>query len=281
MTDLRRTDRVPYIRGPGHCPNLPGSLRDAEELIGIPMLSQLQGGLPPASPGVHAYIDDSSVPNALMFWDAAGQIYRSAGRRVLTGDKTYYVSPAGSDTTGDGSASKPWRNIWYAWLWLSKNIDLGGNCLTIKLAPGTYVGGFSCYGTVDTPPYDQYFNNVWPLGLGTIRVTGDVDAPQNYIVVADAKTNWSCFEAALNPSIFTTIEGVWLKGMPGYAYATAFNGDRASGSLYKCIIGEVGGDPFGYGAYWSFGNCFTNNCEWRGSFEIGRASCRERVSSPV
>lgn len=78
--------------------------------------------------------------------------------------KNYYVSPDGSDSTGDGSAARPWATIAYA----STQIGPGA---TVHVAPGSYAGNISTNvsGTSgarityisDTPHAARIFNAAW------------------------------------------------------------------------------------------------------------------------
>lgn len=55
---------------------------------------------------------------------------------ALQGNVTYYVSPSGSDSTGDGTSAKPFRTIQRTLNIIPR--DLGGYSATIQLADGTY-----------------------------------------------------------------------------------------------------------------------------------------------
>lgn len=165
---------------------------------------------------------------------------RIIGRDVMTSDRTYYVDPAGSDDTGDGSAIYPWRNIWYAWLWISEHIDLGGRALTIQLAPGSYVGGFSTYGPVDRAPWDGYYNFTFPMGSGSVIVRGDPNTPQNYMVEPNDVSDWLGFEVVQSTSLYLVIEGVWIRAMPTYSSASGALTSYGFLDIFHCIIGETG-----------------------------------------
>lgn len=54
----------------------------------------------------------------------------------LDADMTVYVATTGSDTTGDGTSSKPYKTITYALSQVPK--DLGGYTATVNIADGTY-----------------------------------------------------------------------------------------------------------------------------------------------
>lgn len=62
----------------------------------------------------------------------------------MQSDVTYYVSPAGSDSEGDGSQEKPFREIQTAIEKLPKN--LGGRGVAIHVAAGDYFKAVNVYG---------------------------------------------------------------------------------------------------------------------------------------
>lgn len=60
-------------------------------------------------------------------------------RKLLTDNLLLYVSPDGSDETGDGTEAKPFASADYAVVWANNNCDFGERFdLYVKLAPGTY-----------------------------------------------------------------------------------------------------------------------------------------------
>jgi hypothetical protein len=65
--------------------------------------------------------------------------WRLVRRYRLSNNLTIYVGGAGaSDTTGNGTAARPFATLQAAWNWCYRNLDLNFNVLTIQLAPGTY-----------------------------------------------------------------------------------------------------------------------------------------------
>lgn len=61
------------------------------------------------------------------------------GRKLLTDNLLLYVSPDGSDKTGDGTEAKPFASADYALSWANSTYDFGEQFdLYIKLAPGFY-----------------------------------------------------------------------------------------------------------------------------------------------
>lgn len=89
--------------------------------------------------------------------------------KPLESDVTYYVATTGSDTTGDGSQSKPFKSTTQALRAIPK--DLGGHIATIFIGDGTY-------GT--TGIAIQGFYN------GTLRITGNEVYPGNVVIPSSA-----------------------------------------------------------------------------------------------
>lgn len=67
-------------------------------------------------------------------------------RTYLSSATTFYLSPSGSDATGDGSQANPWATPRHAYDVLQRNYDLGGQTVTIQLANGTYPVSNQLYG---------------------------------------------------------------------------------------------------------------------------------------
>jgi hypothetical protein len=57
---------------------------------------------------------------------------------LLVADTTYYLSPTGSDSTGDGSVGNPWFSLNKAFEYLADRIIAADAQITIQLANGTY-----------------------------------------------------------------------------------------------------------------------------------------------
>ena len=89
----------------------------------------------------------TSVSNAVtnLF---SGQLLRTK----LTANTTFYVapstgSPAGNDTTGNGTIGSPWQTLQHAYNTLYNNYDAVGYTITIQMANGTYAP-VKCIGTL-------------------------------------------------------------------------------------------------------------------------------------
>lgn len=89
-------------------------------------------------------------------------------KRYLTETLHVYISPSGSDVSGDGSQGNPWATHQFAYDWIVRNINLNGYDATIHFAPGTY-----------TTPFMGF---VEPEGMGFINFVGDVVTPSNCLV---------------------------------------------------------------------------------------------------
>jgi hypothetical protein len=64
---------------------------------------------------------------------ASPPVPAATGRTRLSGPATYYVSAAGSDSTGDGSQAAPWARPDHAYTWCRDNLDLAGQLVTVQL----------------------------------------------------------------------------------------------------------------------------------------------------
>jgi hypothetical protein len=141
------------------------------------------------------------------------QALRRATRLLLTGATTYYISPSGSDVTGDGSSGKPWATLQHAGSWVQGNIDFAGQTVTIQMAHGTYTGGLQLAGS--------------PVGAtqqGALIFQGDPADPTACVVDA---VGTDCFVANAAASI--TVQHMTLKctrsgGWGGYSLGATYGG---------------------------------------------------------
>ncbi len=94
-------------------------------------------------------------------------------REVLRNNRTYYVNPTGSDAANTGLyANSPFATFQRALDVIYQTLDCASKTVTIKLADGTYTGGFTVRGM--------------PAGIGTgaLIVEGNMTTPGNVILSA-------------------------------------------------------------------------------------------------
>lgn len=107
----------------------------------------------------------------------------SGGRELLTGPRTYYVRPDGSDTN-NGLSDTPggaFKTIQRA-IVAVYGLDLAGNDVLIKVAAGTYTGNISL--------------SVPALG-GKLVIEGDTSTPSNVVI---SHNGYGAFEVSNNAS---------------------------------------------------------------------------------
>lgn len=90
----------------------------------------------------------------------------------LNAFKTIYVSPSGNDNTGDGSQSKPFRQVQRAIDSLPKN--LGASEIKISVAAGEYTG-FKIAGFYGTGIINRFAISIEGESRGTTIITGGVE----------------------------------------------------------------------------------------------------------
>lgn len=147
-----------------------------------------------------------------------GKRYRRmpAARERLTADRTYYVSPTGSDSALGTSAGRAFATITRA-LAVVKSLDMNGFDVTIQLADGTYTAG----GIADGP-----------FVGGRVTVRGNSAVPLNCRI----ETASNCI-AAVNSAVLT-VTGVTLKSLGANGLFAGTNG--------KIVVG--GAVAFDYAA---------------------------------
>lgn len=89
------------------------------------------------------------------------------GRTLLAASRTYYVSPAGSDSANGLSEATAFASLAKAEAVVTGTLDLGGFDVTVKLADGTYTAGVTLRRLT---------------GSGNAIVEGNAAAPGNVIV---------------------------------------------------------------------------------------------------
>lgn len=106
------------------------------------------------------------------------------GRVKLGGPTVFFVSPSGSNATGEGSRTKPWATPLYAYNTLKQNYDLNGQTVRILLAPGTYID------SVQTSGYLMGQNTP-----GQVIITGDILNPSTVVIRPTANTGYALSSA--------------------------------------------------------------------------------------
>lgn len=82
-------------------------------------------------------LDVKVTANQLRSFVAAGG-GSSSGRALLLADTTFYVSTTGSDVSGTGTVSNPWRTPQHAYNTLAESYDFGGFDVIVQFADGDY-----------------------------------------------------------------------------------------------------------------------------------------------
>lgn len=185
------SDRVAALRGN------PGGLASLDESGRLPT-AQLTLAVNEALSNVPDHIADQNNPHGVTATQAGAVSYSGAqsltaaqqkqareniattNLRELTANVTLYVSPDGSDTTGDGSQSKPYRQI-------QKAIDslpkiLSGCNATINVAAGEY-GGVKIRGFLGNGYSNKGSIRILGAGADTTHITGALDIEENAAVI--------------------------------------------------------------------------------------------------
>lgn len=107
------------------------------------------------------------------------------GKIPITAATDFYLSPTGSDATGDGSSGAPWATLQYAYNWIVANtVNLGGWVIRLNMANGTYTGPLNA--------------TVPPLS-GPVQILGNAANPASVIVnVANANAIEAQFGVTLD-----------------------------------------------------------------------------------
>lgn len=125
-------------------------------------------------------------------------------KRYLTESLNLYISPSGSDVSGDGSQENPWATMQFAHDWAVRNINLNGYDVNINMAAGTYTNGF--FGVVDQE------------GSGFINFVGDTVTPSNVLV----QVTGACFQ---NYAGKIGVSGMKLVSTSGWGLYSAQRGE--------------------------------------------------------
>lgn len=153
-----------------------------------------------------------------------GNILELYNADVLRTDTMLYVSTEGSDTTGDGSSSSPYRTISKALEMLPKNT--GGKAAEIRIASGTYAedvyikgysgvlvltGGYNTNVVVDSFTVEGCV--CYLDGVNLTLVGGSVSVVNGATLISSAMISVSAASISLNVNrgsraVITTLESV-------------------------------------------------------------------------
>ncbi len=100
-------------------------------------------------------------------------------RTLLTGTPIFYVTTTGSDATGDGSLSRPYKTSVTALFNLIENYDLGATTPVIQYGDGTY----------DLSVVGGAFWQSTPVGGAQITIQGNIASPGRVILDGGTRTN--------------------------------------------------------------------------------------------
>ena len=139
----------------------------------------------------HTFADD--FPAGDYFWFAAvtepdtqdviGEISSARFSFESHDDADFYVSTDGSDLTGDGSQSNPWKSLTYA---LEQTIAVPGNPKTICVAAGIYEENIEMRSFVDL--YGGYSAQNWERDMELNETIIDGGSDGHVVVGADDST---------------------------------------------------------------------------------------------
>lgn len=98
-------------------------------------------------------------------------IQAAAPREKLTGPYTVFVSLAGSDSSGDGSAGNPFLTLQHAWNFVIGSFDFSGQTVTIQLTDGTYNAGLVAAGAA-----------IGGTATASVIITGNASNSANVVI---------------------------------------------------------------------------------------------------
>jgi len=143
---------------------------------------------------------------------------------ILTANTSYFIRTTGSDTTGDGTAAKPWATIQHAMDTVAATVEGGGFIVIFDIGAGSFAG----LGAKNIVGVSFLFLNGAGRTLTTI-VSGDNDGVYNTGDCLDFETpvDYSvCFDnMTLAPSIAGTggivcqCPGQFIAGNPAFTHS--------------------------------------------------------------
>ena len=175
-------------------------------------------------------------------------INSTAPRIRLGANATVYISPAGNDTTGNGSSGNPWKTRAKAFAYIQQNLDIAGNTVVIQMEDGTYTDSFVASGPVlgQTQPTQILFNGnsttpsnvvINPSsGDGFLAAFGGMFAVQNCLMENSGGGN--CINASDFGAIYLQA-GIIFGASPGGAHIFANAGLIQVTQSYSIIGGAA------------------------------------------
>ena len=160
----------------------------------------------PLAPGIYPLINPlaggsvAGVVTAVKFKRGTGHLQITGGELdlvvdvVAPGPQTFYVSPSGNDSSGDGSIGNPWQTIAKARDYLDANVYQTGE-ITVYLRGGRYeLTNTLTFGTANSGANGYYityraYPGETPTLSGGKRVTGWTQVPGQPYWVASVPTN--------------------------------------------------------------------------------------------
>lgn len=163
----------------------------------------------------------SAVSNAN--WTYLGDLAQL--RIGLTGNSSFYVTTAGNDSTGFGTAGSPWLTIQHAISYIANFIDLKGFVATINVADGTYTAP-----TVLSQPFVGG-------GVTNVIVKGNTGTPSNVLINT---TTGSAF-TALYPGSGFLVQDLKITTSGSTSYAGLSATDNSEIQFTNIVFGAISG----------------------------------------
>lgn len=219
------------------------------DLPSIPVVTSGAAGLAPASGGGTSHYLRADGTWAIAEVDLSDLPYK----RVLTADEKFYISPTGSDTTGDGTIGSPWATPQFAFSTVSRTIEPAGYSIVIKYLPGTYTNLPLVIGRgvpLGESPFDAFLeadqSGGW--GTGNLYIDGDHYDPGSVILdnsqinIADSNP-----AGAIQVTGFTfknSSQAIYITG-PGLVYVGSLIFQDVTSSHIEILYGGTFVDYFG------------------------------------
>lgn len=129
-------------------------------------------------------------------------------RIILTGPTTFYINAStatipGNDTTGDGTAAKPWASIAHAWNTVLSSYDAAGNTITFQYSAGTF--------TPTTNSINAPIPNASSVTISGAGATTIIDAIYSNIQCVFAPVSQLLY--VNNLKVQSTVAGTYVQGL--------------------------------------------------------------------